>query len=356
MTTPSTVLLPTVLGISAAFPPHTLSQEELLQGLFQGWYQDILSTDELRSLFQNTRVKTRRMVWDPRVELAGRSPGTGDRVARFEQFALDVAGQTMAALLKERDRQRIGSMVMASCTGYGGPTADLLLAKAHGLRSSLRRTFVGHMGCFAAFNAIKVAMDALAARPDDWALVNCTEASSLHFRPEISAEQAVIHALFGDASASLLLCAAPVGAGPQLLGTHTEQLYQTSEMMTWHVQNDGFRMTLSPYVPFALAEHIVPFAEALLRPFGLSRRDVRHWGIHPGGPKILDLVQARLGLSPAQLRPSFEVLARYGNCSSVTALLVLEDILKVDRPQPGEYGVLMAFGPGLTMESLLMRF
>jgi predicted naringenin-chalcone synthase len=48
--------------------------------------------------------------------------------------------------------------------------------------------------------------------------------------------------------------------------------------------------------------------------------------------------------------------AEYGNCSSSTVLLVLEDILSRDQPRPGEYGVLMAFGPGLTMEGLLLRF
>ena len=49
---------------------------------------------------------------------------------------------------------------MATCTGYAGPTPELLLARSVGLRRDLRRTLVGHMGCYAAFNALKVAADA----------------------------------------------------------------------------------------------------------------------------------------------------------------------------------------------------
>jgi predicted naringenin-chalcone synthase len=50
------------------------------------------------------------------------------------------------------------------------------------------------------------------------------------------------------------------------------------------------------------------------------------------------------------------VLGEYGNCSSTTVLLVLEELLKTDKPQKGEYGVMMAFGPGLTVEGMLVRF
>jgi predicted naringenin-chalcone synthase len=37
-------------------------------------------------------------------------------------------------------------------------------------------------------------------------------------------------------------------------------------------------------------------------------------------------------------------------------LLVLQNILRVDKPQRGEYGVLLAFGPGLTIEGAVIRF
>ncbi len=344
---------PTLLAIGSAFPPHELSQQEAYEGLFKSWYRAIPNAEQIMA---QTRVQRRRMAWDPRVALAAGSPGTGDRLRVFEEVMVPVAGQSVASVLESVERRDIGSMVMASCTGYMGPTLDLLLARRFGLRSDLRRTFIGHMGCFAAFNVLKVAMDSLAARPDELVLANCTESSSIHFRPDATAEQAVIHALFGDASVSVLLGNEPEGRGVKLLRTHTEQLYDTYEMMTWSVKNDGFFMTLSPYVPFVLVEHIEAFLSKLLGPENLAVSDIKHWGIHPGGPKIVEFISKKLALTDAQVRATWHVLAQYGNCSSSTVLLVLEDILKQDQPRRGEYGVLMAFGPGLTMEGLLLRF
>jgi predicted naringenin-chalcone synthase len=274
----------------------------------------------------------------------------------WEKATLEVGGASVAGALQGIDKSSIGSFVMASCTGYAGPTPELHLARRFGLSPHLRRTFIGHMGCYAAFNVIKTAMDCLAARPSESVLGNCSEFCSVHLRKETSTEQAVIHALFGDASASFVLANREEGNGPQFLRTHTTQIYDAYEHMTWKVKPDGFRMTLSPYVPFLLSEGLLDFVSGLLTPEGLTRQDIKHWGIHPGGPKIVDLLGERLALTEAQLRASFHVLAEHGNCSSATILLVMKEILEADRPKPGEYGVFMAFGPGLTMEGLLVRF
>jgi hypothetical protein len=37
-------------------------------------------------------------------------------------------------------------------------------------------------------------------------------------------------------------------------------------------------------------------------------------------------------------------------------LLMLEKLLSERRPERGEWGVMMAFGPGLTLETALLRF
>lgn len=354
MSSTGQMLRPTVISIASDFPELEITQQEIYEGLLKRWYQCVPGID--RTIYQ-TRVAKRRFVWDPRVELAHRTPSTAERMKVYERAVLEVGGRSVAGALAGLDRSRIGSFAMASCTGYMGPTPDLLLAKEFKLRSSLRRTFVGHMGCFAAFNVLKVAMDSLAARPEEQVLINCTEFSSLHYRPKpADAEQAVIHGLFGDASASVVLGSAPSGAGVQLIRSHTEQLYDTHELMTWHVHDDGFFMRLSSFVPFVLAEHITGYLEKLLSPEGLRPEDVTHWLIHPGGPKILEMLAKTIGFPDTKLRASWHVLAEYGNCSSCTVLLVLEELLKKEPPRRGEYGVMMAFGPGLTLEGILIRF
>jgi predicted naringenin-chalcone synthase len=344
----------TLLALGSAFPSLCITQEELYQGLLARWYKGVPNAERI---IQQTRVRKRYFAWDPREAFARGPVPTGERMEAFERAVLEVGGRSVAQALAQVDRGRIGSFAMASCSGYVGPTPDYFLARQFELRSSLRRTFVGHMGCFAAFNVLKVAMDSLAARPDELVLVNCSEFSSLHYRPEdADAEQAVIHGLFGDASASAVLGSAPDGEGVQLIRSHTEQLWGTHELMTWRVKSDGFFMTLSPFVPFVIAEHIDGYLSKLLGPERLSPKDVKHWIIHPGGPKIIEMLGKKLGLTAAQLRATWHVLGEYGNCSSTTVLLVLEELMKTDKPQRGEYGVMMAFGPGLTVEGMLLRF
>ena len=115
-------------------------------------------------------------------------------------------------------------------------------------------------------------------------------------------------------------------------------------------------MSLSSYVPRLLAAKVETFVDTLLQRNGLNRSDIRHWGVHPGSQKILDHVQERLGLQEESLQSSRKVLFEYGNMSSATILFVLDEICRQRKPQPGDTGVLMSFGPGLTMEGALVRW
>ncbi|HZN17187.1 MAG TPA: type III polyketide synthase [Micromonosporaceae bacterium] len=341
-----------MLALGTAAPAAVVPQGELFEQFYRDIYDEVPSA---KDLFANTQVSQRYMAWDPRLAFAEGFPGLRERMDAWEENVLELGRRCLTQVLAGVEPDSVGTFAMASCTGYAGPTPEMLLAKEFGLPSHLRRTFVGHMGCYAAFNALKVALDALAARPDEHALVLCAEVCSVHVRPEATAEQAVVHALFGDAAAAVLLSSG-AGGGPQLLRTHTATHYPTSEAMTWRVEDDAFRMTLSPYVPVYLAETIRPFVKELLDPAGLDVPDVRYWGIHPGGPKIIEFVGERLDLPEAALEPSRAVLAEYGNCSSVTVLLILDRIIRQHQPSRGEHAVLMAFGPGLTLESALVRF
>jgi predicted naringenin-chalcone synthase len=264
--------------------------------------------------------------------------------------------RSLEATLNEFDASKIGSFVMTSSTGYEAPSLELLLPKEFNLSKTLRRTFVGHMGCHAAFNAIKIALDSLVARPHEAVLVTCTDCSSVHMRTESSATQSVSHALFGDATVSMLMTMEDCSIGLQVIGTHTESLYENAGDLGLTIANDGFRMWVKPQIPYILEAAIEGFVKRLLEPFGVDREQIKYWGIHPGGPKILRLIGQVLKLSPTQMRPSQFILENYGNCASPTILMILHDLLKIDRPQSGDYGIMLAFGPSLTIEGMLLRF
>ena len=191
----------------------------------------------------------------------------------------------------------------------------------------------------------------------------CLELPSLHAQPatstttdrrasESDVQQMVAHALFSDAAAAVVLL--PEGAGLVLVDVVARTATSTSDHMTWDITDLGFRMGLSPRVPDVLALHVRGVVDDLLGTHGLTRDDVSGWAVHPGGPRILDVVADRLDLDPTMLDVSRSVLRDFGNCSSATVLLVLERILEGDVG-PGDHVVAMAFGPGLTLYAALLR-
>jgi predicted naringenin-chalcone synthase len=169
-------------------------------------------------------------------------------------------------------------------------------------------------------------------------------------------EQVVAHALFSDAVSAVVMEPPAEGqdGGLALVDVAACTVADAASLMTWSVTDNGFRMTLDRHVPDVLAAHVGPAVDDLLARNQLGRGDVAAWAVHPGGPRILDVVADRLGLADDDLAASRHVLAEHGNCSSATLLLVLAELRRRARPA-GAPVVAMAFGPGLTLYACLLR-
>jgi len=79
------------------------------------------------------------------------------------------------------------------------------------------------------------------------------------------------------------------------------------------------------------------------------------WVVHAGGPRVIEAVRDALGLSEDAVRESWASLASAGNLSSVSVLDVLARTLEAAEAPPGTPAVLMAFGPGVSCELVLLR-
>ena len=184
----------------------------------------------------------------------------------------------------------------------------------------------------------------------------CAELTSLHLQPagaRTDLQQIVSHALFSDAAAAVVLMPGDAGRGYAVREVAAVTDTTTADHMTWEVTDLGFRMGLSPRVPAVLALHVRAMVDDLLARHGLTVADVDGWAVHPGGPKILNVVQERLGLDDEALAASRAVLSAYGNCSSPTVLLVLDALRR--RPAPPRRVLMLAFGPGLTLYGSLLE-
>jgi alkylresorcinol/alkylpyrone synthase len=343
-----------VAAVGVAHPPP-VPQEELWRDYFSAHYAGV-ARGLAKRIFSNSGVVTRHAVINPSVEDASRW-STGARMERYLAEALPLGKDAASVALGRAGvaATDVGMLVVCSCTGYVTPGLDILLARDLGLPADARRVFVGHMGCYAALPGLGVASDyvVLNNRP---AIVLCVELTSLHVQPPTAdPQQVVAHALFSDGAAAAVLVPPGQATGPALREITSRTDTTAADHMTWHVTDLGFRMGLSPKVPEVLSRHVGSFVGDLLARHGLVTGDVAAWAVHPGGPRILDVTQASLGLPDGALDVSRQCLAEHGNCSSPTVLLILEQILHGTHDAPDRAPiVLMAFGPGLTLYAGLL--
>jgi alkylresorcinol/alkylpyrone synthase len=130
----------------------------------------------------------------------------------------------------------------------------------------------------------------------------------------------------------------------------------TTHLMGFELRNQGLQIVLDKRLAPFVRRAIVPAVDGFLSRRGLSRADIRHFVLHPGGRRVVEAMSERLGLGPADLAPTEAVLSQHGNMSSVTVLFVLDEILRRHRPETGALGLLGAFGPGFAAELALLEF
>jgi len=291
------------------------------------------------------------------------APSTAARNRLYREAVVPLAEEAARKALAEAGRgpEEVTHVVFVSCTGFFTPGPDILLVKNLGLPATTKRTIVGFMGCYAAFNALRVAGGFIKGEPGAGVLVVCAELCTLHFQTTGSFEEAVVNSLGADGGAAAVLSGEARPGTIALEGTATVMDDDSLADMTWEVGDTGYMMGLSSRVPKVIARHVPPYVDALLAAHDVTRGDVTFWAIHPGGRAIVEQALEALELPLSVADDSLGVLYDYGNMSSPTVLFVLARVMArhraaVEAGEPGEgYGVAMAFGPGLTIEGALLR-
>jgi predicted naringenin-chalcone synthase len=177
----------------------------------------------------------------------------------------------------------------------------------------------------------------------------------LHFQHGKKLDNMVASALFGDGLAATVIGPERPDQ-PKIIDTMTYSDYEAHDFLGFRVSDKGYEIRLNTKVPKKLREIVPEVVENFLGRNNLQKNDIRFWGIHPGGAKIVDYLEDGLELSAEDLRYSREILKQYGNMSSVTIFFVLNKIFQEGQPQPGDVALLQAFGPGLTIELCLLQW
>ena len=338
---------PRIAAVGTAIPPHRFTQTDILA---RAGYAD----ERRRGFFEASDIESRHLWIDPARFTPDES--VDDLNARWSEGALALSEAAAHEALARAgwSAQDVDFVATTTCTGRMTPSIDAHLVARLGCRDEVQRVHVGDTGCASAMVALQQAWNHLQAFPGHRALVVAVEICSAAYFLDDRLESAVAHAIFADGAGAVAL--GGDGSGPAIVGHRT--LFRSAHLSAMGFEYPGGRprVVLSKEVrrigPVMMGE----MARALMEAQGLKRHDVPYWVLHSAGRRVLDRARELLELTDAQMAHPRAVLREHGNMSSATILFVLERLLRLERPVPGDWGFMIGLGPGFAAEGALLRW
>jgi len=383
-----------IKGMATGNPRYKVTQEQALKVALKATKQSYLDakkrgikdednvdqTSLLNKIYEGSKIKTRYMaVPDFTPELKHPDddmfyPGNDtyllpvqQRLEKYKEVAVPLVTEICQRAIAQAGItvDSIHKLVVVSSTGFLGPSLDCELIKTLKLPRSTDRSLVGFMGCAAAMNGYRIAMDFVKAHPGKHALMVCVEISSVHSTFKNVTNDCILHAIFADGAAACVLSCDTPDVIPKgtlaIVDDHGWLMEGTEDGITLAINDDGISCTLAKNLPQYIAKNMGGFVDSFLTKNNLTRSAVDFWAIHPGGKRIIEEAQNGLSLTDDQASYSWEVLAQYGNMLSPSVMFVLEKIFKqhfadLAAGKKGfNLGLAFSFSPGVGAEGIMLR-
>jgi alkylresorcinol/alkylpyrone synthase len=336
---------PRIAALAVADSETVLSQAQVLKRLG-------LEGDEFaEGIFARSGVQRRHLELSD--EFLAR--GLQDRTPQVERELLERSIRAVDAL--QVDPQEIGTVISASLYSLGVPTLAHRLIDHYAMDPTTDKYHITGVGCASGVPLMKLASQTLHDHPERKTLVVAAESMSstlMRATPNDPKAKTVGSAIFGDGCAAALLSRDPRAGGPAILASQVHQIADTHDAVSLHFSNQGSYLHLARELPDLAGAGLPAVAESFLRRNHLEHSDIDHWIVHPGGRRIIENVQTALELSREDVATSWSALAEHGNVGTPSIMYVLKDTIERYQPEPGERGLMVTIGPGVTVGLMLL--
>ncbi|KAM7280015.1 hypothetical protein ACFE04_007149 [Oxalis oulophora] len=333
----------TILAIGTAHPTNFYYQDD-----YANFYFRMCKADHMIGLKEKfKRICKKSMITKRYMHLTEELMTQNPNICSFDEPSLDIRQDIMVEevpklgaeaarrAIKEWGQpvSKITHVVFCTTAGVDMPGADHALITLLGLSPSVKRVMLYHQGCHAGGTVLRVAKDLAENNRGSRVLVVNSELTVTTFRGphEDHLDSLVGQALFADGASSLI-----IGSDPD---TSIERpLFQLVTAVETSILHEVFD------------------------PIGINDWNSIFWVSHPGGPAILDAIEQKLRLKKEKLSPTKHILNEYGNMSSACVSFIIDEMRKRAHQEGKtttgdglEWGVLFGFGPGLTVETVVLH-
>lgn len=333
-----------IAGLTVSDSPEALSQREVLERLG-------LAGDEFAErIFARCGVQRRHLELGEdflSLTLQGRTAQVEMQLLDHSIRAIDELGI---------DPREIGTVISASLYSLGCPTLAHRLVDHYGMDPATDKYHLTGVGCASAVPLMKLAAQAMREHPDRPALVIAAESMSgvlMRASAEDPRAKTVGSAIFGDGCAAALLSADPHSDGPLMLDSQVHQIAGTLGAVELECSDDDSHLHLARELPDLAGAGLGGVVDRFLQRNRLRRERIDHWIVHPGGRRIIENVESALDLDQQQTELSWRVLAEHGNVGTPSIMYVLRDTMSRE-PDPGQRGLMVTVGPGVTVGLMLL--
>ena len=342
---------PRIAGLAVSDSAQTYSQDDVLERL------GLVGDEFAERIFARSGVDRRHLNLDSEYEALSLQ----GRTALIEQELFEHSIRAIERLGVEP--AEIGTLITATLFSLGVPTLAHRLAEHFGMDPSLDKYHITSVGCASAVPLVRLASQTLRDHPDKYALVVAAESMSSLLTPATAEDpraKTVGAAIFGDGCAAALLTLGEGSAGsspqPRVLDSQVHHIASTLDAVRLEISSGDSYLHLARELPDLATADLQELVDGFLKANGLERQAIDHWIVHPGGRRVIERVQETLELSREQVRMSWNALSYHGNVGTPAIMYVLRDTLAQCDPRPGEYGLLVTVGPGITAGLMLLGF
>lgn len=339
-----------ILATGTATPSFRMSQHEAFTHLgYEG--------EAMRRIFMNAGIEHRHFYFEDGLRL---NESSDELNRRYIRGAMDIGCRAIrkcldSAGLSERD---VDFFVLCTSTGYACPDIATRLIGHMGFHSGIHRAPILGLGCGGGLPSLQRACDFAQSRPGQIALVLTVEICSACYYFDEALETAVGNAICADGAAATLLIGGvpPDPPFPEIVDCESFLDSQHVGSVGFEHRDGKLRIILGSEVRHLAPRLIQGALSPLLARNGLLQSNIRFWIVHPGGRRVIDRVQNTLRLTDADLQFSNSVLRNFGNMSSTSVMFVLDEVITHGEPGHGDWGVMIALGPGMAAEAVLLRW